>query len=172
MMHGMRYPGSLLASVLLLSAAGCASFDKSGQSPLTVHPSAAPPSALRPALVRVFGSAGFNTVNAEGNPLIFVRPATSVQKLAYQTLGGAELIERCFVTITPSAAGSDVAVRSVLLHRPGTMFEDSNYPVLGTRSYYKKLINRASQQVLAGPPPPSATPRPLPDVVEPADLGY
>ena len=101
---------------------------------------------MRKAVIEVFGREGFVVVSQVGDPMVFSRPARMAERLAYQDLTGSELFVRTSVSIIPAATGSRVLLHTLILNRPGTMFEDTHYPVVGTRNYYRKLLERASRQ--------------------------
>ena len=134
---------SACALVCLVS---CTTFDKAGEKPLVRCDSPADPVAMRQAVIEVFGGEGFVVVSQVGDPMVFSRPARMAERLAYQDLSGSELFARTSVSIIPSATGSRVLLWTLVLNRPGTLFEDTHYPVVGTRSYYRKLLGRASRQ--------------------------
>ena len=135
-----------LAGLIGLALPSCQTFDKEGTKPMVTLASPADPVAMRAAVVAVFGSEGFTVVSQDGDPMVFSRPARATDRLFYQDLGGNELITRASVWVESAGAGSQVELTVQILHRPGTLFEDPKYPLIGTGSYYRKLLNRASLQ--------------------------
>lgn len=135
-----------LPALAVLVLPSCQTFDKEGTKPMVTLDSPADPVAVRAAIVNVFGSEGFTVVSQDGDPMVFSRPARMTDRLFYQDLDGNELTTQATVWVDSAASGTRIELMSQILHRPGTMFEDPKYPLLGTGSYYRKLLQRASLQ--------------------------
>lgn len=142
----LRFLCRTVAACAFVCLVSCTTFDKAAEKPLVQYDSPAEPVALRQAVIEVFGGEGFVVVSQVGDPMVFSRPARMAERLAYQDFSGSELFARTSVSVSPSATGSRVLLRTLILNRPGTMFEDTHYPVVGTRGYYRRLLERASRQ--------------------------
>lgn len=160
--------------------ASCTTFDKDATRPLVELTSTSGPASLKHAALEVFGREGFTAVNPSGNPMIFVRPAGPADRLAYQQLAvGGDLVNRVFLKIAPIGSATHMSARVLIISRPGTQFESTNYPMIGARAFYKKLLKKTSDLAASNPmpepafsampPPPSApagayAPRSAPDM--------
>jgi hypothetical protein len=140
-----------LALAAALPAASCATFDKQGERILASVEAAAPPPALRDAILVTFGREGFLTAARETNPLVLNRPASLAYRIAYQTYVSGDLVNRATIDIQPAPVGSRAELRAVTLNRPGTMFESAFFPLAGTRSFYRRLLESAARQAAAAP---------------------
>ena len=134
-----------MALACLLALSSCATFDKDGKKNLVTLDSAVPDYQLRPAIIDVLGSHGLRAIHPDGNPLRFECPATRAELIAYKNLGPfeQELIESAQIEMVPASTGTRIHARVQILHNPGTMFEDSKYPLIGTRLRYEKMLKQA-----------------------------
>lgn len=159
----MRAPAILLAFAAALAAGACTSFDREGKKPMAVLETTSPPSALRPALQRVFGREGLRSGMPSANPMFFQGRATPAQHFAYNDIGDWDtlIVERVYVDLIPSGTGTRLQARAQIISNPDSPFEDTKFPLVGARTRYKRMLEDAAA-IAAGEQPRPEEPRMTP----------
>jgi len=142
-----------LLTLLLCLTSACESFDKKGQSEsATASVKTRDVDGLRNTAVEEFRKDGF--IVLEPGPtkgsLVFEREATRMERISYADLRGGRLVNRATLSFIPSGNTTEMRLRSVLINKPDTSFATYHYPVFGTRSSYRNLLNRTKTRVESG----------------------
>lgn len=154
----MRAPAFLAALLLALAAGACTSFDRDAKTPLASVDTTSQPSALRPALVDVFGKRGLRSGHPSSNPMFFEGRANKAELFAYKDLGDWDtlIVERAHVDLVPIAGGTRVQARVQIISNPDSVFEDAKFPLLGMRKRYQRMLEEAAALAAGGPLPADA----------------
>lgn len=136
--------GAAWLGCAVLALGGCATLDRKGETTLASAESAQPPEVVRGALLEVFGRAGYQSPAPKLNPLVFQAPARRAEQVAWRDFGDSELVSRVTVTLLENLqGGTKVDLTYQILSRPGTMFEDARFPLVGVRSRYRGMLDEA-----------------------------
>lgn len=152
--------GAAWLGCAMLALGGCMTFDRKGEKTLASAESAQPPEIVRGALLEVFGRAGYKSPAPEMDPLVFQAPARRSEQVAWRDFGDSELVSRVTITLLENLqGGTKLDLTYQILSRPGTMFEDPKYPLVGARSRFRGMLEeavaRADEMAARGDWPPN-----------------
>lgn len=148
----MRAPAFFLVLAAALAAGACTTFDREGKKPLATVETRLPASALRPALMNVFGREGMRSGMPNANPMFFQGRANKAEVFAYKDLGDWDtlIVERAHVDLIPTATGTRLQARVQIISNPDSTFEDLKYPLAGMRKRYKRMLEDAAALASGG----------------------
>lgn len=145
-LQSMRWwrQGAVLLGCAMIALGGCATLDRKGEKTLASAVSAQPPEIVRGALHEVFGRAGYQSPAPKMDPLVFQAPARRAEQVAWRDFGDSELVSRVTITLLENLqGGTKVDLTYQILSRPGTMFEDPKFPLVGARSRFRGMLDEA-----------------------------
>jgi hypothetical protein len=143
----MRASALIAALAAALAAGACTTFDREAKKPMAVLETTSPPQ-------EVFGREGLRSGMPHANPMFFQGRATRAQHFAYNDIGDWDtvIVERVYVDLVPTATGTRLQARAQIIANPDGPFEDMKYPLVGSRTRYKRLLEDAAAIAGGGQP--------------------